>query len=71
MRNQREPGWLNVLAACFVIALLAVTLRMLVFLPSRGGPAMGNAEPAAAANPRCVPHPVKMPCLFDDASNRS
>jgi len=69
MRNQREPGWLKVLAACFLIALLAVAVRMFAFLPS-GGANVQSVAPAAA-NPRCAPHPVKMPCFLENASERS
>jgi hypothetical protein len=69
MRNQREPGWLKVLAACWVIAMLAIAVRVLVFLPSGDGITAQEAEPAAAAMPQCATRQMRMSCFRDDSES--
>lgn len=69
MRNQREPGWLKVLAACWVIALLAISMRVLVFLPSEEETATSETEPAVAAKPQCATRQMRMSCFRDDSGS--
>jgi hypothetical protein len=69
MRNQREPWWLKVLAACWVIAMLAIAVRVLVFLPSERGSAAHEAESAAAAKPHCATRQMRMACFRDDSES--
>jgi len=69
MRNQREPGWLKVLAVCWVIAMLAVAVSVLVFLPSERGAAAQEAESAAAAKPHCATRQMRISCFRDDSAS--
>ena len=69
MRNQREPGWLKVLAVCWVIATLAVAVRVLVFLPSERGTAAQEAESAAAPMPQCATRQMRMSCFRNDSES--
>jgi len=69
MRNQREPGWLKVLAVCWVIVMLAIAVRVLVFLPSARGAAAQEAEPAAAAMPQCATRQMRMSCFRNDSES--
>ena len=71
MGNLREPRWPKMLAACCFIALLVltVTVRTLVFLPSRGGSAVENVKPAVAATPQCATRQVRMSCFRDDSGS--
>jgi len=69
MRDEREQGWLKALAVCWVIAMLAIAVRVLVFLPSERGAAAQEAESAAAAKPHCATRQMRMACFRDDSES--
>jgi hypothetical protein len=69
MRNRRESGWLKVLAACWVVAMLAVAGRVLVFPSSGEETAAPETGPAVAAKPHCATRQMRMSCFRDDSES--
>jgi hypothetical protein len=69
MRKQRESGWLKELAACWVMATLAILIRVLAFLPSYGETAAPKTESVAAAKPQCATRQLRMSCFRDESGS--
>jgi len=69
MRNKREPGWLKVLGVCWVIATLAIIVRVLVFLPSGEETAAQETGSAEAARPLCTTRHLRISCFQSESGS--